>query len=172
MKERLDQPEIHPEAFVAETARVFGRVTIAENAVIMFGVVIRAELDSVFIGSGTNVQDNSVVHCDEGIPTLIGSDTTIGHAAVIHGATIGDRCLVGIGAKALNGSDLGEGSWLAAGSVLPEGRVIPAWTLAMGIPARPVRELTPGEISRQASGAAEYQRLRRLYLDLARGASS
>jgi carbonic anhydrase/acetyltransferase-like protein (isoleucine patch superfamily) len=171
MTQSLDRPDIHPDAFVADTARVFGRVSIARDAVIMFGVVIRAELDSITIGSGTNIQDNAVVHCDEGVPTTIGLDTTVGHAAVIHGATIGERCLVGIGARALNGSEMGDGAWLAAGSVLPEGRMIPAWTLAMGIPAKPVRELTDEEIARQASGAAEYQRLRRLYLDLTRGTS-
>jgi carbonic anhydrase/acetyltransferase-like protein (isoleucine patch superfamily) len=159
----LAQPDIHPAAFVADSARIRGMVTIAQDAVIMFGVVIRAELDVIRIGEGTNIQDNSVVHCDEGVPTVIGSRATVGHAAVIHGSVIGDRCLVGIGAMALNRSELGEGAWLAAGSVLPEGRSIPPWTLAMGTPARTIRELTEDEIARQASGAAEYQRLRLLY---------
>lgn len=162
----MELPVIHPDAFVADTARIHGRVTISHNAVIMFGVVIRAELDAVTIGVDSNIQDNTVVHCDEGIPTTIGSRVTVGHAAVIHGATIGDRCLVGIGAKALNGSVLGEGSWLAAGSVLTEGREIPAWTLAMGTPAKPVRALTEAEIDRQSNGVDEYQRLRRLYRGL------
>lgn len=164
-------PEVHPSAFVADTARVHGRVTIAQDAVIMFGVVIRAEFDAITVGVGTNIQDNAVVHCDAGVPTLIGSASTVGHAAVVHGTVIGDRCLVGIGAMALNGSELGEGAWLAAGSVLTEGRSIPPWTLAMGAPAKPVRELTEDEVARQASGAADYQRLRRLYLDRTRGST-
>lgn len=155
----LPEPEIHPEAYVAPTAVVRGGVTIGRLAVVMFGVVIRAEFDVIEIGEETNVQDNSVVHCDGGIPTMIGSRVTVGHAAVIHGSTIGDHCLVGIGARALNGSTLGEGSWLAAGSVLPEGREIPPYTLAMGIPAKPVRELRPEEIQRQRSGVDDYLRL-------------
>ncbi len=88
---------------------------------------------------------------------------TIGHAAVVHGASVGDHCLVGIGAKALNGSELGEGAWLAAGSVLTEARSIPPWTLAVGVPAKPLRDLTEEEIARQANGVVEYQRLRLLY---------
>ena len=159
----LVEPTVHPEAFVADTARILGDVTLGRNAVVMFGVVIRAEADVVVVGEETNLQDNVVVHCDEGIPAHIGSSVTVGHAAVVHGATIGDHCLVGIGAKALNGAALGEGAWLAAGSVLTEGKQIPPWTLAVGTPAKPVRELTKEEIVRQTDGVAEYQRLRRLY---------
>lgn len=129
----------------------------------MFGVVIRAELDVIRIGSRTNIQDNSVLHCDEDIPCLIGENVTVGHAAVVHGAAVGDHCLVGIGARVLNSSVMGEGSWIAAGSVLPEGKAIPPWTLAMGIPAKPVRELTEDEIRRQAEGVETYQRLAATY---------
>jgi carbonic anhydrase/acetyltransferase-like protein (isoleucine patch superfamily) len=125
--------------------------------------VIRAELDRVEIGADTNIQDNSVVHCDEDAPCVIGERVTVGHAAVVHGAVVEDRCLVGIGAKLLNRSRLGEGAWLAAGSVLTEGREIPPWTLAMGTPAKPVRELTEDEIHRQVEGADHYRELRELY---------
>lgn len=156
-------PRIHPEAFVASTAIIYGDVTIGAGASILFGVVIRAELDRIDVGQGTNVQDGTVVHCDEGVPSLIGSSVTIGHAAVVHGATIGDHCLVGIGARALNGSVLGEGAWLAAGSILTEGKEIPPWTLAVGIPAKPVRELTPEEIERQRNGVQEYVRFGATY---------
>ncbi|MPZ53277.1 MAG: gamma carbonic anhydrase family protein [Acidimicrobiia bacterium] len=152
-------PEIHPTAFVADTARITGSVEISELAVIMYGVVIRAEADRVSVGARTNVQDVSVLHCDAGIPCAVGDDTTIGHAAVVHGATVGDHCLVGIGARALNGSVLGEGAWLAAGSVLTEGKTIPDWTLAMGTPAKPVRDLTDDEVARQRSGIEEYLRI-------------
>jgi carbonic anhydrase/acetyltransferase-like protein (isoleucine patch superfamily) len=122
----------------------------------MFGTVIRAELDSVTIGDESNIQDNCVLHVDRGFPVALGSRVTVGHAAVVHGATVSDHCLVGIGARALNGSSLGEGSWLAAGSILTEGRAIPPWTLAMGIPARPVRDLTAGEIAAQSEGVDQY----------------
>ncbi|MDH5423194.1 MAG: gamma carbonic anhydrase family protein [Acidimicrobiia bacterium] len=162
----LPQPIIDPSAYVAASAQLHGQVTVGPDAVIMFGVVVRAEFDVIRIGARTNIQDNSVLHCDEGIPCRIGDDVTVGHAAVVHGADVGDHCLVGIGARVLDNSVMGEGSWLAAGSVLPEGKSIPDWTLAMGIPAKPVRELTADEIERQADGVATYQRLAAAYRDL------
>lgn len=138
-------------------AQIYGDVTIADRAVILFGVVIRAEFDAITIGAETNVQDGSIVHCDAGVPAHIGDRVTVGHAAVVHGATIGDGCLVGIGSRALNRSVLGEGAWLGAGAILTEGSEIPPWTLALGVPARPVRELTAEELERQRSGVADYQ---------------
>lgn len=164
--ELIGRPEIDPTAYVAATARIFGNVLVGSEAVVMFGAVIRAELDRILIGSQSNVQDNAVIHCDRGKPASIGSRVTIGHAAVVHGATLGDHSLVGIGAMALNGSELGEGSWLAAGSVLPEGKSIPPWTIAVGIPARPLREITAEEIERQDSGVEEYLRLGARYRSL------
>jgi carbonic anhydrase/acetyltransferase-like protein (isoleucine patch superfamily) len=162
----MRSPQIDPSAYIAATARLFGDVTIDPEVVVMFGAVIRAELDRVTIGSQSNVQDNAVVHCDTDRPTVIGRRVTVGHAAVVHGATVGDHCLVGIGSVALNGSTLGEGAWLAAGSVLAEGKTIPPWTLAVGTPARPLRELTEAEIARQDSGVEEYLRLGSLYRSL------
>jgi carbonic anhydrase/acetyltransferase-like protein (isoleucine patch superfamily) len=159
----IGTPAIDPSAFVAPTAVLYGEITIARDAVIMFGTVIRAELDRVYIGAESNVQDNSVLHVDAGLPIEIGKRVTIGHAAVIHGATVGSHCLVGIGARALNGATMGEGSWLAAGSILTEGKSIPAWTLAMGIPAKPVRELTEAEIARQSEGVDQYVAFGRAY---------
>lgn len=149
-------PSIHETAFVAAGVRILGDVTVGERAVLMFGVVVRAELDRIEIGAETNVQDNCVLHCDAGIPCLIGRRVTIGHAAVVHGATVEDHCLVGIGARALNGSHMGEGSWLAAGAVLTEGRIIPPWTIAAGIPAKPLRELTVEERARADEGVDHY----------------
>jgi carbonic anhydrase/acetyltransferase-like protein (isoleucine patch superfamily) len=157
------EPSIHPDAFVAPGAQVFGDVTIEEGVVVLFGVVIRAEFDRIRIGRESNVQDGTVVHCDAGVPTDIGARVTVGHAAVVHGATIGDSCLVGIGSRALNGSVLGEGAWLGAGAVLTEGAEIDPWTLALGIPARPVRELTSAEIERQRNGVADYVRIGAMY---------
>lgn len=159
----VGRPVIDPEAVVAPTAVVHGDVRIAARAFVLFGVVIRAELDRIEIGEESNVQDNSVLHCDEGIPALIGRRVTVGHAAVVHGAVVGDSCLVGIGARVLNGAEMGEGSWLAAGSVLTEGKSIPPWTLAMGIPAKAVRDLRPDEVARQSSGVDTYLRLARHY---------
>lgn len=163
---------IDPSAFVASNAIVRGKVTIGANAVVLFGVVIRAEEDEVHVGESTNIQDNAVVHCDAGFPTRIGSRTTVGHGAVVHGAAIGDGCLVGIGALALNGSRLGRGAWLAAGAVLPENRSIPDWTLAAGVPARPIRDLTDDEIERQRSGVLTYLELGSHYRRTGDGHSS
>ncbi|MCB2224123.1 MAG: gamma carbonic anhydrase family protein [Actinobacteria bacterium] len=152
----LSTPRIAPSAFVAPGVRIFGDVTVGERAALMFGVVVRAELDRIEIGDETNVQDNCVFHCDTGFPTLVGRRVTVGHAAVVHGAVVEDHALVGIGARALNGSRLGEGAWLAAGAVLAEGRSIPPWTIAVGIPAKPLRELTDEERARADEGVDHY----------------
>lgn len=159
----MREPTVHPGAFVAPGAQIHGDVMIGDLSVVLFGVVIRAEFDRITVGTETNIQDGTIVHCDDAIPTEIGDRVTVGHAAVIHGATIGNHCLVGIGSRALNRSVLGEGAWLGAGAILTEGSEIPPWTLAMGIPARPVRELRPEEVERQASGVADYQRIAEMY---------
>lgn len=159
----LASPRIHPDAYVASTARIVGDVEIGPRVVVMFGVVIRAELDAVWVGEETNLQDNAVIHCDAGVPTRIGRRVTVGHGAVVHGATVGDRCLIGIGAIVLNRATVGEGAWVAAGSVLPEGKTIPPWTLAVGTPARPMRELTADEIARQDNGVNDYLRFGATY---------
>ena len=166
----LETPDIDSTAFLAPGAQIYGDVTIAARAVIMFGVVARAEFDRIEIGAETNIQDNTVLHSDEGIPCLIGNRVAVGHSVVVHGATVGDNCLVGIGARVLNNSVLGEGAWIAAGSLLTEGKEIPPWTLAMGTPARPIRDLTEEEIERQRSGIENYLRIadafRRLFAEL------
>ena len=159
----IGAPEIDPRAFVAPGTHIYGKVRVEEGAVIMFGASLRAELDPIVIGRFSNVQDNVVMHADEGLPCLVGERVTVGHNATVHGAAVGDNCLIGIGARALNGSRLGEGAWLASGAVLPEGREIPPWTLAVGIPAKPVRELTAEEIERQAGGVEHYQRFAAAY---------
>jgi len=152
----LADPAIDPTAFVAPGASLYGKVTVGERAVVMFGVVARAELDRVVIGPETNIQDNAVLHTDAGFPCVIGRRVTVGHASVVHGASVGDHALVGIRAVVLNGSEVGEGAWVAAGSLLPPGKAIPPWTLAVGIPAKPVRELTEEEIRSAAEGVDHY----------------
>ena len=159
----LASPLIDQSAFVAPTAVLYGDITVGPKAVIMFGTVMRAELEAISIGAESNIQDNCVFHVDTGFPLQLGSRVTVGHAAVVHGATVGDHCLVGIGARALNGSHLGEGAWLAAGAVLPEGRSVPPWTIAAGIPAKPLRELTDAERARQDDGVDQYLEFGRTY---------
>ncbi len=163
---RLSRPNIHPSALVAPGAQVFGDVTLEADVFVLFGALVRAEFDRVVVGAQTNIQDNAVLHCDEGIPTIVGSRVTVGHNAVVHGCEVGDGALVGIGALALNRSSIGEGSWLAAGSVLPEGKAIPPWTLAMGTPARPVRDLTHDEIARADEGVDHYLALLAAYREI------
>lgn len=163
---RIPEPSIHGTALILPGAHVYGDVTLSEAVFVLFGVVIRAELDRISIGRQTNVQDNAVLHCDEDIPAIVGERVTIGHGAVVHGATVGDRALIGIGATALNRSTVGEGAWLAAGSILPEGKRVPPWTLAVGTPARPVRELTEDEIRRADEGVDHYLELATRYREI------
>lgn len=162
----LPSPSIDPTAVIAPGAQVHGQVAIGPRVFILFGTVIRAELDRVEVGAETNIQDNSVLHCDEGIPCVLGRRVTVGHSAVVHGATVGDHSLIGIGARMLNGSVLGEGAWLAAGSVLTEGHQIPPRMLAIGVPARPIRELTADEVERANEGVDHYLELADLYREI------
>lgn len=162
----LPDPDIDPRALISPGAHIYGDVTIAAEVFVLFGAVVRAELDRIVIGAQSNIQDNSVLHCDEGVPTVLGTRVTVGHGAVVHGAEVGDRALIGIGAKLLNHSSLGEGAWLAAGSVLTEGRSIPSWTLGVGIPARPVRDLSEGEIERADEGVDHYLELAKRYREI------
>jgi carbonic anhydrase/acetyltransferase-like protein (isoleucine patch superfamily) len=151
---------------ISPGAHIFGDVTIDADVFVLFGAVIRAELDRIVVGSETNIQDNCVFHCDEDFPAIIGRRVTVGHSAVIHGAEIGDGALIGIGAKVLNRSSVGEGAWLAAGSVLPEDKTVPPWTLAMGTPAKPIRDLTENEIARADEGVGHYLELAAAYREI------
>lgn len=162
----VPEPSIHSSALVSPGAHVHGQVSIGAETFVLFGAVIRAELDRISVGSQTNIQDNAVLHCDEHIPCVVGDRVTIGHSAVVHGATVGDRALIGIGARMLNDSTVGEGAVLAAGSVLPEGKKIPPWTLAMGVPATPVRDLTDAQIRKNDDGVDHYLQLAETYREI------
>jgi carbonic anhydrase/acetyltransferase-like protein (isoleucine patch superfamily) len=147
---------IHPTVFVAETATIVGEVTIYQDASIWFGAVIRGDADRIVIGEGTNVQDGAVIHCDANFPTTIGKRVVIGHRAVVHGATIADNVMIGIGAIVLNGARVGEYSIIAAGAIVTEGADIPPRSLVMGVPGKVVREVTDEEIKRITDGAQIY----------------
>lgn len=162
----IPAPRVHETALILPGAHVYGDVTLEAGVFVLFGAVIRAELDRIVIGSQSNVQDNAVLHCDEDVPTVVGERVTIGHNAVVHGATVGRKALIGIGARALNGSVVGEGAWLAAGSVLPEGKSVPPWSLAVGTPAKPVRELTDDEVRRADEGVDHYLELAARYREI------
>jgi carbonic anhydrase/acetyltransferase-like protein (isoleucine patch superfamily) len=140
------RPSIHPTAFVDASAQVIGDVHVGAESSIWMNVVIRGDVNAIRIGDRTNIQDLTLVHVMRDThPTIIGSDVTVGHSAVIHGCTIDDRCLIGMGAILLNGVRVGSGSIVAAGALCPEGMVIPPGSMAMGVPARVKRPLTAEE---------------------------
>jgi carbonic anhydrase/acetyltransferase-like protein (isoleucine patch superfamily) len=157
------EPDVSPEAFVAPTATLIGQVTVGANTVVMFGAVLRADRDRIVLGKGSNLQDNVVVHGDPGSPALIGEGVSVGHSAIVHGATIENGCLIGMGATLLNGSVIGAGSLVAAGSVVLEGTVIPPGSLVAGVPAKVRRELTESEREAIRKNALTYQELGRSY---------
>lgn len=154
---RGKSPRLHESAFVAEGAVVVGDVEIGERSSIWFGAVVRGDVHRIRIGARTNLQDRAVVHVTSGThPTEVGDDVTVGHGAILHGCTVRDRCLVGIGAIVMDGAVVGPGSMVAAGSLVPPGMVVPPGMLAVGAPARVKRELTPEEIARMGTQAESY----------------
>ena len=139
-------PTVHPSAFVDVSAQVIGDVHIGAESSIWMNVVVRGDVHSIRIGARSNIQDLTLVHVmREAHPTVIGDDVTVGHSAVVHGATIEDRCLIGMGAILLNGCVIGTGSIVAAGALVPEGMVVPPGSMVMGIPAKVKRPLTEAE---------------------------
>jgi carbonic anhydrase/acetyltransferase-like protein (isoleucine patch superfamily) len=147
---------IHSTAYVAPNATVIGDVRIAAEASVWFGCVLRGDNEPIEIGPRTNVQDLTMIHTDEGIPCILGAGVTVGHSVVLHGATIEDGALIGIGAIVLNGAIVGSEALIGAGALVTEGQVIPSRHLALGVPARVVRELTEEEIERMQAAAAHY----------------
>ena len=147
---------IHETVYVAPNATVIGEVHVGAEASIWFGCVLRADNAPIRIGSRTNVQDLTVIHTDPGVPCTLGEGVTVGHRAVLHGASVEDGALIGIGAIVLNNAVVGEEALVGAGAVVPEGKHIPPRHLALGVPARVVRELTEEEIARLRASAAHY----------------
>ena len=137
-------PHIHPTAFIHDAAHVIGNVTLGARVSVWPTAVIRGDSDAITIGEDSNVQDGTVIHVDPGVPCTIGARVAIGHRAVVHGATVGDDCLIGMGAIVLNGVVVGSGSIVGAGAVCREGMEIPPNSLVVGVPAkviRPTREI-------------------------------
>ena len=147
-----------------ESATLIGQVSIASRASIWYGAVLRGDRASISVGEGSNVQDGSVLHADPGFPCSLGDRVTVGHRAVVHGCTIGDDVLVGMGAVVLNGARVGSGSLLAAGTVVLEGAEVPPGSLVAGVPGKVRRELTADERGRIELNAANYLDLSRQYL--------
>ena len=151
-----DVPDLHASAWVADSAQVMGKVSLAENASVWYGVVMRGDNDRISIGRNSNVQDNSVLHTDSGVPLTVGDNVTIGHQVMLHGCTIGDGSLVGIQSIILNGAHIGRNSIVGAGAVVTEGKQFPDGVLIVGAPAKVVRELTPAQIERLQQSAQHY----------------
>jgi len=143
-------------AWIAENATVIGDVELADGCSVWFGAVIRGDSEWIRIGKRSNVQDLVCIHADQGVPCTIGEDTTIGHSAVVHGATVGNNVLIGIRSVVLNGAVIGDNSLIAAGAVILEGQQIPSRSLVAGIPARIIRELTDTDIARIHHAAQHY----------------
>jgi carbonic anhydrase/acetyltransferase-like protein (isoleucine patch superfamily) len=151
-------------AFVASNAIVTGDVTLGPDVGIWFGCVLRGDDAPLSIGRRTNIQDLSMVHADTGVPNVIGEEVTVGHRVVLHGARIGDRCLIGMGSVLLGGSVIGDESLVAAGAVVKERFVVPPRSLVAGVPAKIVRELREDEIAMMRASAEGYVKKIRLYL--------
>ena len=149
-------PKIHPSVFIAPGAMIIGDVTIGEDSGVWFNCVLRADIDRIEVGARSNVQDGTVIHLDTGIPTIIGDDVTIGHAAIIHACTVGDGALIGMGAIILSGATIGEEAIVAAGTLVREGQEIPSRSVAMGVPAEVRREVTDADLKRIRDNAAGY----------------
>ena len=139
------RPRVAESAWIAHGAVVVGAVTIGEDASVWYNAVLRGDSDAVHVGPRTNLQDGVVVHTQRGDPAVIGADVSIGHNAVVHGATIEDGCLIGMSATVLSGAVIGTGSLVAAGALVPQGVTIPPHSLVAGVPARVVRELREAE---------------------------
>ncbi len=158
-------PRVHPTAYIDSSAQVIGDVEIGEESSVWMAVVIRGDVNRIRIGRRSNVQDGTVVHVMKDThATTIGDDVTIGHAAVIHGCTIEDRCLIGMGTILLNGARIGAGSIVAAGTLVVEGMVVPPQSLVMGSPGKVKRALTDAEVAGIQTYADRYVAYRLDYM--------
>ncbi|MFT4212784.1 MAG: gamma carbonic anhydrase family protein [Microbacterium sp.] len=149
-------PALADTAFVADGARVLGAVTLGDRASVWYNAVLRADSAPITIGARSNLQDNVSVHVDRGAPVLLGEDVSVGHNAVVHGCTIGDGALIGMGSVVLSGAVIGAGSLVAAGAVVLEGTVVPEGSLVAGVPAKVRRPLTDEEREGLIRNAAAY----------------
>ena len=149
-------PQLAEGAYVADSAQAIGRVVMGENASLWFGVVARGDSDTLTIGRNSNVQDLSVLHADAGVPLTIGENVTVGHQVMLHGCTVGDNSLIGIGSVVLNKAKIGRNSIVGAGSIVTEGKEFPDNSLIIGAPAKVVRTLDDAAAARIGKSAEHY----------------
>ncbi|KIC48832.1 gamma carbonic anhydrase family protein [Tateyamaria sp. ANG-S1] len=160
-----DRPQIADDTWVAPDANLIGKVILEEAASVWFGCTIRADHEDIRIGAGTNVQENCVMHIDAGFPLTIGPGCTIGHKVMLHGCTIGENSLIGMGATVLNGAKIGKNCLIGAGALITEGKEIPDGSLVMGVPGKVVRELNEQAIQGLRASALHYQENMRRFRD-------
>ncbi|MDB9945961.1 gamma carbonic anhydrase family protein [Ascidiaceihabitans sp.] len=160
-----DKPQLHEDTWVAADANLIGKVVMLAGASVWFGSTIRADHEIILIGEGTNVQENTVMHIDKGFPLTIGTNCTIGHKVMLHGCTIGDNTLIGMGATVLNGAKIGKNCLIGAGALITEGKEIPNGSLVMGVPGKVVRQLDDEAIAKLEASALHYQENMRRFRD-------
>jgi carbonic anhydrase/acetyltransferase-like protein (isoleucine patch superfamily) len=155
---RLDDhtPKLADSAWVADSAEVIGHVELGDNASIWFGAILRGDTELLRVGTGSNVQEGSVLHADRGFPTTLGENVTVGHQAMLHGCTVGDGSLIGIKAVVLNGARIGKHCLVGAGALVTEGKEFPDGSMIIGSPAKVVRQLTAEQIEGLRQSAAHY----------------
>lgn len=153
----MKTPDIHPSAFVAPGAVIRGEVHLAENSSVFYNAVLRGDRAPISIGEGTNIQDNCVVHVEYDLPVTVGKNVTVGHGAILHGCTVGDETLIGMGAIVLNGAQIGKSCLIGAGALVTQNAVIPDGCMAVGSPTRVKRPLTPEEMDGLRQSAADYR---------------
>ncbi len=151
------EPKIHSTVFIEDSARIIGDVEIGEQSSIWFNAVVRGDVNYIRIGKRTNVQDNSTLHVTKDIfPLIIGSEVTIGHNVILHGCTVRDRCLIGMGSIILDNAEIGEDSIIGAGALVTEGMKVPRGSLVVGLPGKVVRSLKQEEIVRISKSSSNY----------------
>jgi len=156
-------PIIDEKSFIAENATIIGEVIIGKCSSIWYNVVLRGDIAPISIGNNTSVQDGSIVHCDVGVPTIIGNNVTIGHNVMLHACKIGDNSLIGIGAIVLDGAEVSEGAIVGAGAIVTPRTKIPPFTMVLGVPAKVVRNLTKEEVGNLKEHALDYVKLMKRY---------
>ena len=152
-------PQVDPTAWLAPNATLIGDVHVGPGVSIWFGAVLRADLARIEVGAGSNLQDNVVVHTDTGVPSIIGENTGVGHLALVHGATVGDGCLIGMTAKLLNNARIGDRAFVAAGALVLEGQEVESGHLVAGLPAKDRGPIGAEMAERVRSNAFRYQEL-------------
>ncbi|WP_067719223.1 gamma carbonic anhydrase family protein [Nocardia yamanashiensis] len=149
-------PQIDESAWIAPNATIIGRVRLEAEVSIWYSAVLRGDIEDISVGARSNIQDGCVLHADPGFPLTVGSGVSVGHNAILHGCTVGDDVLVGMGATVLNGAVIGAGSLIAANALIPEGAQIPPGSLVAGVPGKVRRELSEAELDRIKLNAAVY----------------